>query len=77
MFPERQPVEYILSENLKRLRKKNMLSEENMAKHAGLTVRGYREIEEERYVPTITVLIRLARALRCRLDDLIPVDDVE
>ncbi len=71
------PVEFILAENLKRLRKKSRLSEENLARHAGLTVRGYREIEEERYVPTIQVLVRLARAIGCKLDDLLPLDEIE
>jgi len=77
MTRRRQPVELVLSENLKRLRRINRLTEESMSKNAGLTVHAYREIEEERYMPTIAVLVRLARALRCRLDDLIPIDEVE
>ena len=72
-----QPIEYVLSENLLFLRKKNFLTEEGLAKNAGLTVRAYREIEEERYLPTVSVLVRLARALRCKLDDLLPINEVE
>lgn len=42
-----------------------------------MTIQGYREIEEERYVPTIVVLIRLAKALNCSLDELLPLDEIE
>jgi len=71
------PVEHVLAGNLKRLREEQKLSEENAARYAGLTTRAYREIEDERHTPSIMVLVRLARALRCSLDDLIPLDEVE
>ena len=71
------PVEYVLAKNLRRLREKKRLSEENMARYAGLTARGYREIEHERYIPSIVVLVRLAKALNCRLDELLPLDEIE
>jgi len=71
------PVEYVLAKNLRRLREKKRLSEENMARYAGLTPRGYREIEHERYMPSIIVLVRLAKALNCRLDELLPLDEIE
>ena len=71
------PVEYVLAKNLRRLREERKLSQENVARYAGLTPRGYREIEEERYTPSIAVLVRLARALRCSLDELLPPDEVE
>jgi len=77
MFGQRMPVEYVLATNLKKLREKARLTQENMATHAGLTVRTYRDIEEERYIPALNVLVRLARALGCSLDDLLPLDEVE
>ncbi len=77
MDPIKMPIEYVLAENLKRLRKKRRMSDEAMSRYSGLTVHGYREIEEERYVPTISVLIQLARALKCSLDELLPLDEIE
>jgi len=77
MYGTKWPVDYVIARNLKRLREKNRLTQENIAKFAGLTVRAYREIEEERYIPTINVLVRLAKALRCRLDEIVPLDEVE
>ena len=71
------PIEFVLADNLKRLRKEKHLTEEGLSRHAGLTVRGYREIEEERYIPTLAVTVRLARALGCKLDDLLPLDEIE
>jgi len=77
MHGMKMPIESVLAANLRRLREKGRLSEESLARHAGLTLRGYREIEEERYMPTASVLVRLARALGCRLDDLLPLDEIE
>lgn len=77
MYGTRWPVDYVIAKNLKRLREKNRLTQENISKFAGLTVRAYRDIEEDRYIPTINVLVRLAKALRCRLDELVPLDEVE
>ncbi len=77
MHGMKMPLEAVLAENLRRLRKKGRLTQENLAMHAGLTVRAYRDIEEERYIPPIGILIRLARALGCRLDDLLPLDEIE
>ena len=77
MSDVKMPVEYVLAKNLRRLREQKRLSEENMARYAGLTTRGYREIEQERYVPSIVVLVRLAKALQCSLDELLPLDEIE
>ncbi len=77
MAPQKWPVEYVLAMNLKRIRKDKRITEENLSRWAGLTVRAYRDIEEERYVPKLVVIVRLARALGCKLDDLIPLDEVE
>ncbi len=71
------PLEYVLAQNLRRLREAKHLSQENLARHAGLTTRAYRDIEEDRYTPTISVVIRLARAIGCTLDDLLPLDEIE
>ncbi|MCX6646527.1 MAG: helix-turn-helix transcriptional regulator [bacterium] len=71
------PIEFVLAQNLVRLRKKRRMSQETMSRYSGLTIQGYREIEEERYVPTIVVLIRLAKALNCSLDELLPLDEIE
>lgn len=71
------PIEYVLAQNLVRLRKKRRMSQETMSRYSGLSIRGYREIEEERYVPTLPVLVRLAKALNCQLDDLLPMDEIE
>jgi len=77
MAPQKWPVEYVLAKNLRRLREDKRLSEENLSRWSGLTVRAYRDIEEERYVPKLVVIVRLARALGCTIDDLIPLDEVE
>jgi transcriptional regulator with XRE-family HTH domain len=77
MFDSKMPIEYVLAQNLVRLRKKRRMSQEVMSRYSGLTIQGYREIEEERYIPTIAVLIRLAKALKCSLDDLLPMDEIE
>jgi len=77
MNDSKMPIEYILAQNLVRLRKKRRMSQETMSRYSGLTIQGYREIEEERYIPTIVVLIRLAKALNCTLDELLPLDEIE
>lgn len=77
MHDLKMPIEFVLAQNLVRLRKKRRMSQETMSRYSGLTIQGYREIEEERYVPTIVVLIRLAKALNCSLDELLPLDEIE
>ena len=77
MSTDKNPIEYVLAQNLIRIRKKKRMSQETVARYSGMTGRGYREIEEERYVPTLVVIVRLAKALKCSIDDLLPLDEIE
>ena len=77
MSDDKNPTEFVLSQNLIRIRKKKRMSQETVARYSGMTARGYREIEEERYMPTLVVLVRLAKALKCSIDDLLPLDEIE
>ena len=51
MSDDKNPTEFVLSQNLIRIRKKKRMSQETVARYSGMTARGYREIEEERYMP--------------------------
>ena len=77
MSGNRMPIEYVLSDNLKRIRGKKKLSEEIVSRYAGLTLHGYKEIEDELHLPNLIVLVRIARALKCKIDDLLPLDEIE
>ena len=52
------------------------LSQQELAERAGLSRQALIAIEAGRLVPSVAVALRLARALRCRVDDLFALPDV-
>lgn len=52
----------ILSENLKRYRQENRISQEELAARADLSTRGYGKIERGEVHPSLETLDKLARA---------------
>lgn len=52
------------------------LSQQELAGRAGLSRQALIAIEAGRLVPSVAVALRLARALRCRVDDLFALPDV-
>lgn len=53
----------IISENLRRLKKYKSLTQEKLAKEAGISLSAYRNIENARSLPRIDTLIAISRAL--------------
>ncbi|MHB8276989.1 MAG: helix-turn-helix domain-containing protein [Candidatus Humimicrobiaceae bacterium] len=62
----------MLSENIKKIRKKKGLSQDKLAKLADVTLTTLVKLESgANSNPTIKILIRLADALNVKLDDLV------
>ena len=56
-------------EKLKRLRKENHLTQEQLAEMAEISDRYLRAMESNRAVPSCTVLFQISRALNTTMDD--------
>jgi transcriptional regulator with XRE-family HTH domain len=56
--------------NLRRLRTKALLSQEGLARLAGLSVRAVCQLENGHTAPSRKSLFRLTNALKCELDNL-------
>lgn len=67
----RMDIRQRLAANMKRLRKERRWSQEELADEAGLDRTYISGIERKVKNPTITVVERVARALKCRLGDLL------
>jgi len=65
-----------LSSNLRRLRQAKGWSQDRLAKEAGLTTVGYGSIERGETIPRISTLAKIAAALGCRLDELLPISSL-
>jgi len=62
----------ILAQNIKKLRKQLKLSQEELAKKAGITYSTLIKIESgANENPTIKTLVQIAKALNVKVDDLI------
>lgn len=55
----------VFKENLKKLRKKLQVSQEDFARKVELSVRGYQKYEQGESAPTPEILDRFARVLGC------------
>ena len=77
MEKSKYPLEIVLARSLTAIRNKRNITPEQLAKHAGVGSKVIEDIEEERYTPNLITLIRIARALRCSLNDLLPMDEIK
>lgn len=64
-----------MGQKLKRLREERSLSQEDLAKAAGVPIGTLRNWEQDRRVPRLDTAAKVAHALGCRIDTL--VSDVE
>ena len=63
----------LISSGIKRLRLVNGLTQEQFAEQINMSVQGYRNIEQGRYLPTATTIDRICNLFNCTpLDLLIP-----
>jgi len=66
------PRKSTLAQNIKRLRKQLKLSQEELAKKAGITYSTLIKIESGKNDnPTIKTLLKIAKALNVKIDDLL------
>lgn len=65
-----------LSKNLKNLRKYKQLSQDALAKKAGLTTVGYGEIERGRSMPTLCSIVYIASVLNANLDEMFSFGEI-
>jgi len=66
------PRKSTLAQNIKRLRKQFKLSQEELAKKAGITYSTLIKIESGKNDnPTIKTLLKIAKALNVKIDDLL------
>jgi molybdate-binding protein/DNA-binding XRE family transcriptional regulator len=64
-----------LHNNLKARRLRLGLNQQELARHAGVTRQTISGVEPGLYIPSILVALRLARALGCRVEDLLWLED--
>ncbi|MBR4943784.1 MAG: helix-turn-helix transcriptional regulator [Peptococcaceae bacterium] len=67
----------ILSENLKKYRQKNRISQEELAARAELSTRGYGKIERGEVHPSLETLDKLAQATGLSQASLLSEDEQE
>lgn len=67
--------EFALKNRLKAARLARGWSQEELAERSGLSRSGVSAIEIERLVPSAAAALALARALECRVEDLLQLDD--
>lgn len=61
----------MFSDNLKRLRKKKKLSQEDMARYLGITRQGYSKYENDNSEPSFEMLIKIADKFNISTDELL------
>ena len=61
----------VISKNLKRLRKRAQLTQEQVSHLGGFHTRFYQKLESGTYSPNLFTLVRAARALKAKLADLL------
>lgn len=61
----------MLAENLKKAREKKKLSQEKLAKAAGITQQAYSLFENGLKVPNVATLVLLAKELEISVDELV------
>ena len=71
--PQQEPV----CNRLLELRKKQGISQVELAAHVGLTRQAVYAIEANQYLPSTHIALRLARALKCRVEDLFSLPGYE
>jgi transcriptional regulator with XRE-family HTH domain len=65
------PIKHRIAQRLQTLRTRRHLTQEQLAAQAGIS-RGYlARLETARQVPTVVILVRLARALRVKVSRLL------
>lgn len=69
MPPEEAKLVEVIASNAKRLRKARGLTQSDMAKH-GFDCRSYQRLESGKYTPTLGSLIKLAKAFKVKVPDL-------
>jgi len=67
-----EEVKKLVSANLRRLRTARGWSQDQLAKKAGLTTVGYGDIERGITLAKVSSLAKIAAALGCTLDEILP-----
>ena len=68
---------HILSENLKRLRKQNKISQNQLAERINSAANYISKIESEKQFPSIEMLEKIAEALSCDTLDLFSIKNIQ
>lgn len=70
---EREEIIRIFAENVRVERARRRLTQEKLAEMADITPEYLTRIENERYSPSLVVIVKLALALNVSVDTLIPI----
>ena len=69
---ENLPTQEVIRNTLLETRKRQGISQAELAANVGLTRQAVYAIEVNQYLPSTQIALRLARALKCRVEDLFP-----
>ena len=64
-----------LSKRIKKTRIKNGLTQLDLSKKSGLTLRTIQRIENGIYVPSTVLALKIAKTLKCNVEDLFELPD--
>ena len=64
-----------LSKRIKKTRIKNGLTQLDLSKKSGLTLRTIQRIENGIYVPSTVLALKIAKTLKCKVEDLFELPD--
>ncbi|MCI5888667.1 MAG: helix-turn-helix domain-containing protein [Brachyspira sp.] len=70
---EREEIIRIFAENVRVERARRRLTQEKLAEMADITPEYLARIENERYSPSLVVIVKIALALNVSVDTLIPI----
>lgn len=70
---EREEIIRIFAENVRVERARRRLTQEKLAEMADITPEYLTRIENERYSPSLVVIVKIALALNVSVDTLIPI----
>lgn len=71
---DKQEIIRIFAENVRAERARKNLSQEKLARKAGITPEYLARIEKEKYSPSLVVIVKLAAALEIGVEKLIPAE---